>query len=331
MTVKVVIGKQDVSEFVKSVDWSGHTGKFNRQISVSLINTIDGRKRAFKVSEGDMISFGWEGKTLFIGIIFAFDADEEGNMSITAYDPNIYLVKSNDIRKFTNMKASDIVKKLAKDFGIPTGTITNTGYVIPRLIFRDKSLFDMILTALTLTRKQTGKRFFIGNDNGKLTLKSPADSKNRFVLQAGSNLTGASYSRSIEDTKTQIKVTGGNKKKPITSVVNNTSLRNKFGVLQHVEEMDEKATASQVKQRAATLLKEMAVINDQANVESIGIVEVISGTAIYVAEPLSSIAGSYFISSDSHTFTNGMHTMSLELSKSNDLPPIKIDKEVLGK
>lgn len=331
MTVKLVIKNQDVSEFVKSVDWSGQTSSFDRRLNISLINTIDGRKRAFKVSEGDMISFDWQGKTLFIGIIFSFDADEEGNMSITAYDPNIYLAKSNDIRKFTNMKASDIVKKLSKDFGIPTGTIVNTGYVIPRLIFRDKSLFDMILTALTLTRKQTGKRFFVGNDKGKLTLKSPSDSKNRFVLQAGSNLTGASYSRSIEDTKTQIKVTGGNKKKPITSVASNSSLRKKFGVLQHVEEMDEKATSSQVKQRAATLLKEMAVINDQANVESIGIVEVISGTAVYVADPLSSIAGSYFVSSDSHTFSNGMHTMSLELSKSNDLPPIKIDKEVLGK
>lgn len=330
MTVRLVIGNQDVSEFVKTVNWSGQTSSFDRKLVVSLINTIDGRKRAFKVSEGNSLSFGWKGKTLFIGVIFSLDADEEGSMSITCYDPNIYLTKSNDIRRFTNMKASDIVRKISRDYGIPVGKISDTGYVIPRLIFRDESLFNMILTALTLTRKQTGKRFFIGNDKGKITLTSPVDTKNRFVLQAGANITSASYSRSIEDTKTQVKVTGGNPKKPTTSVVGNNSLRNKFGVLQHVEVMDEKASASQVKQRAATLLKEMAVINDQANVDALGIEEVISGTAIYVAEPLSSIAGSYFVSSDTHSFSDGMHTMSLELSKSNDLPPIEISKDVLS-
>jgi len=328
--MRIMLGKSDITEFVKSVETSGHSEKFNRQLNATIHNTQDGRKQAFKVAEGESISFEWEKKRIFVGIVFAFDVDVTGAMTLTCYDSNVYLVKSKDIRKFTNKKASDIVRQIAKDFGIPIGEIADTGYVIPKLIFRDTSLYEMILTALTLTRKQTGKRFFVDNKDGKLTLTTPASAKKRFILKAGDNITGATYSRSIEETKTQVKVSGGDKKKPVTSIVKNEALRQKYGVMQHVEIMDEKATASQVKQRAANLLAEMAVINDQANVDAFGIPEVITGTAIYVVEPMTGLVGGYYVSNDTHTFEGGLHTMSLELSRTYDLPPIEIDKEVLG-
>lgn len=330
MSIRVSLGVSDITDFVKTVTWSGHSEKFNRQMNVTILNTKDGRKPAFKITEGHTITFEWEGAVLFVGIIFAYDVDIDGNMTLTCFDSNVYFTKSNDIRKFTNKKASDIIRQLAQDFGIPIGTIADTGYVIPLLILRNKSLYEMILITLILTRKQTGKRFFVGNKGGKLTLSTPASVEQRFILKAGANILGASYSLSIEDTKTQVKVTGGDKKKPITSVVKDGALRKKYGVMQHVEEMDEKATASQVKQRAAALLKEMAVINDQANVDAFGIPEVITGSAIYVVESMTGLVGGYYVSNDSHTFAGGLHTMSLELTRTYDLPPIEISKEVLG-
>ena len=330
MSMQISLGVSDITEFVKSVTWSGHSNVFDRQLDVSILNTKDGRKPAFKITEGHTLTFKWNNVVLFVGIIFAYDVDINGNMSLTCYDANIYLSKSHDIRQFKNRKASDIIRQLANDFGIPIGTIADTGYVIPLLILRNKSLYEMILITLTLTRKQTGKRFFIGNKDGKLTLTSPVDPVNRFVLKAGANVIDASYSLSIEDTKTQVKVTGGSKKKPITAVAKNDALRKRYGVMQHVEEMDEKATASQVKQQAATLLKEMAVINDQAIVDALGIPEVITGSAVYVVEPMTGLVGGYYVSNDTHTFEGRMHTMSLELTRTYDLPPIEIDKEVLG-
>lgn len=330
MKIRIRLGVSDITDFVQTVKWSGHSEKFNRQLDVTIVNTKDGRKPAFKITEGHTLTFELNGKTLFVGIIYAYEIGSSGEMSLTCYDANVYLTKSHDIRQFKNRKASDIIRQLANDFGIPVGAIADTGYVIPLLILRNKSLYEMILIALTLTRKQTGKRFFIGNKDGKLTLSSPAEPVNRFILKAGANIIDASYSLSIEDTKTQVKVTGGDKKNPITAVVKNDDLRKRYGVMQHVEEMDEKATASQVKQQAATLLKELAVINDQANVDAFGIPEVITGTAVYVVEPMTGLVGGYYVSNDSHTFENGLHTMSLELTRTYDLPPIEIDKEVLG-
>lgn len=324
--IRVHLGNLDITHFVKSVEWSGHCEKPNRQLNVSIINTQDGRKQAFKVTEGSQLLFIWNGKPLFTGYVFSFDIDAKGNSSITCYDANIYLLKNKDTRKFVNKKASDIVRQLATDFRIPFGHIEDTGYVIPSLILRDMTLYDMIVTALTLTRKQTGRRYFITNELGKTTLRSVAANPNRFVISAGSNIMSANYSRSIEDTKTRVKVTGGDKKKPTTAIESNGDLQKRFGIMQHVEEMDEKAKPAQVKQRASTLLKELAVINDQASVEALGSPNVFTGVGVYVEEPMTKIIGNYYVSEDTHRFdANRLHTMSLTLSYTLELP--KLDYE----
>jgi hypothetical protein len=329
--LKVVYDGIDITSMVKSVDWSGHIEKPNRELSVSVINTTNGRTQLQPFANGKSIEFYNDGDRLFRGVLFANEIDSNGNLSLTAYDENIYLVKNNESRKFKNMKASDIVGRLCKDFGIPYGTITDTEYVIPKLIVRNKSLYEIIRIALTLTQKQTGKRFLIGNTGGKLTLMKLGATTSKWIIDSYTNLTNARYSQSIEDTKTQVKVTGGTEKTPIEVTVKNDSLSKQYGVMQYVEEMDEKAKRSQIEQRAKSLLKEFGVINDQATVEAIGIDEVISSTSIYVREPMTKIIGGYYVSSDSHHYENGAHTMSLEISATYDLPPIEIEAEVLGK
>jgi hypothetical protein len=156
-------------------------------------------------------------------------------------------------------------------------------------------------------------------------------STSKWIIESGTNLTDAKYSQSIEDTKTQVKVTGGTEKAPIEVTVKNEALSKKLGVMQYVDEMEEKSKRSQIEQRAKSLLKELGVINDQATIEALGIDEVISSTSIYVRESMTKLLGGYYVSSDSHKYENGTHTMSLEISATYDLPPMEIDSEVLGK
>jgi hypothetical protein len=328
--INVRYDKYDITEIVTSVEWSGHSERPFRQISVSLKNKVDGEKQALKIKNGGQMEFRNDGTLLFRGVVFSTDISERGDMNVTAYDENVYLTKSTENRKFTNVKASEIARRICSDFSIPVGKISDTGYVIPKLIMRDKTLYDILLYALTLTRKQTGKRFFIGNEGGKFYLRSATEKTSRYLLERGRNITGASYSESIEDTKTQVKVIGGKDDKYVVKLKND-ALAKKYGVMQAVEFMDEKATKSQVEQRAKTLLKESGFIDDQANVEVIGFDDIITGTAVYVREPMTGIIGGYYVTGDSHSFHNGLHTMSLELSATYDLPKIEIEKEALGK
>lgn len=328
--MQIVINNVDITPFVQSVELSGDSGKFNRVLTLNLLATNDGRTPAYNVDEGASVSFTYEGSRLFTGVLFAQDLSSDGALSLTAYDTNVYLAKSTDSRIFINKKASEIIRILAQDFGIPLGSIADTGYVIPYLKLANMTLFDMVLKALTITRKQTGKRFFVGNKDGKLTLVSGL-STTRYIFRDGDNLLSASYSRSIEDTKTQVKVVGGKADKQTTVVVKDDAARAKYGVLQAFEEMDEDATDAQIKERAKALLNEQSKVSDQLSVEVLGVKEVDIGTPVYVVNAMTRTNGAYYVTSITHRFETGLHTMALELTRTYDLPAIEINEDEVTK
>lgn len=321
----MINGKTDITYYIKSATYSGDSNKFNTELALNLNATKFGRERAFTVEEGDSIKCVFDDKYTFYGVVFAVEITSEGAYSLTCYDSNVYLNKSNDMRIFANKKASDIIRMLASDFGIPVGNIADTGYVIPFLRLSNISLYEMILKALTITRKQTGKRFFVKNVDGKLTLVSGLSTK-KYMFSDSENLISATYSRSIEDTKTQIKVSGGEKGKEIVVVAKDESKRKKYGVLQSVEILDEKATASQIKQHAETLLKEQSQVSEQLSIEVLGIPEVSCGTAVYVRNLMTSTNGAYYVTGFTHNYSDA-HTMTLELSRTYELPDIEINED----
>jgi hypothetical protein len=325
--IKVIYGNTDITPIVSVVEWSGDVMSAYRSLYLTWSNTLDGRKRLFTFEKGAEIRFFNDNAELFRGVVFADNIDSKGRHYVTAYDENVYLTKSIDTRKFTNMKASDIVRRLCRDFGIPMGTIADTGYVIPKLILRDKTLYEMIITALTETRKHTGRRFVVLNKNGKLTLQERKSQVTQFVLENGVNITHAQYFQSIEDLKTQVKVIGGDPdKNPTVTVVKDNALAKKFGVMQHLENVDSDLTKSQIEQLARQLLKERGTIDDEAIVEAIGIDEVIAGTSVYVKEPMTGIVGGYYVITDTHRYENGAHTMTVTLSATDELPTLEYEE-----
>lgn len=323
----MINGKTDITYFVKSATYSGDSSKFNTELTISLNATKFGRERAFTVEEGDSIKCIFDDKYTFYGVVFAVEITIDGAYSLTCYDSNVYLSKSSDMRIFTNKKASDIIRILATDFGIPVGNIADTGYIIPFLRLSNISLYDMILKALTITRKQTGKRYFVKNVDGKLTLVSGLSTK-KYMFSDSENLLSATYSRSIENTKTQVKVSGGEKGKEVVVVAKDDAKRKKYGVLQAVEILDEKAIASQIKQHAETLLKEQSQVSEQLSINVLGIPEVTTGTAVYVRNQMTGTNGAYYVTSFTHNYSD-THTMSLELSRTYELPDIEINEDEL--
>lgn len=313
-----------LDDIVTSVTWSGDVQQAARKLDLAVSNTIDGRKQAMQIPKGSEISFRSDGAEIFRGVVFAERIDSSGQMTVTAYDENIYLTKSTDSKKFVKKTASAIIASLCKEFGVPHGTIADTGFVIPKLILRDKTLFEMMVTALTVTYRQTGRRFFIFSKNGKLQVSERKNVVARINLERGLNILDASFSSSIEEMKTKVKVVGeqavGKTRKEISTVAQDAALINKFGVMQHLENMSGDVTPSQIQQRAKELLKQLAVISDESALNCIGHDSVISGAAVYAFEPMTGIAGSYYVSSDSHEYSGGLHSMSITISATDDLP-----------
>lgn len=314
---------------VKSLSWSGDIKQAARKLVVEISNTGDLRELYTRFEKGGELRLVLnEKQELFRGVLFADQINSKGQMTLTAYDENIYLTKSKDTKIFRNQSASAVVKRLCNEFSIPVGEIHDTGYVIPKLVFRDKTLFEMMVMALTETRKQNGESFLITSREGKLQLLARKEQEGKWVLENGVNLIDASYSQSIEETRTQIKVVGGDaKKKELSVSAKDGELIKRFGIMQHLEKPEQGMTQSQMDQRAKQLLKDLATIEDQARIECLGISDVVSGSCVYVKESITGILGGYYVSADEHKLENGSHTMSLTLSATDDIPKMEYKED----
>lgn len=312
---------------VTSITWSGEIGRAFRSLEVTLKNTVDGISQAVLVELGRELRLHSDGAELFRGVIFSHNVDARGNMTVTAYDDNVYLTKNYDSRKFVRMTASAIIREICGNFGIETDTIADTAYVIPRLIFRDRSLFEMMITALTETRKQTGRRFMITSSGGALNLVERGEKRLDWALTDATNILDASYMQSIEDMRTQVKVLAGDlDRKALSFTASNPELVERFGVMQHLEVVDMDATQSAVEQKARQLLEQLAKINDEARITALGNVEVTAGVAVYVRESLTRIVGGFYVISDAHTWSNGVHRMELLVSGDESLPQLEYEE-----
>jgi hypothetical protein len=294
---------------------------------VTLSNTVNSEDQAVKFALGKEIRFYAEEDGayvgLFRGIIFSYDINEAGAAVITAYDENVYLTKNEDTRKFTAMTASSIVRDICKSFGIPAGTIADTGYVIPRVIFREADVWSMISAVLTETRKQNGRKFRVWASNGALNLTEKKDTVVRWMLEDGVNIIGANRSQSIEDTRTSVKVIGGDEEKsPISASVKDAALIAMYGTMQHVERADMTLNQSQITQLAKQRLADMGRVTEEVSVDALGLTDVIAGVSVYAFEGMTEIVGGYYVTADTHTFEGGAHHMSVTLSRTDDLPKL---------
>ncbi|WP_141500973.1 XkdQ/YqbQ family protein [Paenibacillus luteus] len=324
MNIRVLYNNEYyIDEIVQDVEWSGDVKQAYRTLTVSLLNTNDGSGTLLNFEIGRELRFISDGAELFRGVIFRREIDQSGAMTLVAYDENVYLTKNEDTKKFTKVTASQIVRQLCTEFGINVGTIADTKYVIPKLILRDMTLWNMITTALTVTRKQTGRRYFVYASQGRLHLAERKDRKAAYLLESSSNLLTASYSQSIEDLRNQVRVIGGKEKAPVIAVASDSASAARYGTMQHLENADTDATSAEVRQLAAQLLKELNVIDDEATVTALGYGDTFAGVSVYVYDAMTAIVGNYYVSSDSHSYTNGNHTMSLTLSATDDLPTLE--------
>lgn len=202
--------------------------------------------------EGDLVTVRYKGNKIFYGFIFSLSRDKNNIISVVAYDQLKYL-KNKDVFRYENKKASEIIKVLAEDFKLQIGDIEDTGFVIPKRLEDNVSLFDIILTALAITLQNTKKMYVLYDDFGKLTLKDVEKMKLNILIDDGTS-ENFSYKSSIENSANQIKLVKSDEKagKREIYIAKDSSNINKWGVLQHFDKLGEKENSEM---KADALLK----------------------------------------------------------------------------
>lgn len=312
----------DITNLVEGLSWSGSKGSAPRSLDINMVFTDRGGHSKVDAAEGQGILFRENDVELFRGIIFK-QGGSPGKKTLTVHDQLIYSTRNKEADLFVGKTADQIAKKVFAEFGIPIGSITSTGYVIPYLLFDGDTPYDMVMTALKITHENTGKRFALFSKDGKVNIAAKKDQLKQWVIESGVNLVEYSYESSIEDTVTKVKMIAEFDKKTITAVSDDGGLQKLYGTMQHFEKSSEKTTQAELNAKAKAVLKEQGKVKKSFSLSNIpGISDIITGVAIYVIVEDLGIARPYYVESDTHTFKGKNHTMTLKLTETDELPEI---------
>ena len=320
----------DVSQLVEQIRWKGRKGASARTLTVQLVDDDSGQhaRAAVDVEQGQHCIFSLNGAELFRGIILSQTQNSRKKLTFTAYDNGIYLANNRDTFTYENKTASDVFQDCCTRFGIPMGEVAVCTYKIPELTKSKTTAFDAILDALSLDFDATGIRHYISSEKGKISLLTRRENIVQWVIEAGQNLSSYSYTQSMEEIKTRVKMVS--KEGTTVAERSRAELEQKIGIFQEVEQPDESLTDAQVNDLIASILEEKSTPKRTLTVEAMGIPEVISGVGVYLIIPALGLSRTYYVDEDTHTFKGNLHTMSLKLNYAGDLSKEEKGGETAG-
>lgn len=292
-----------------SIEWErqGQPGK----LTADIVKTP-----GLSFQEGDPCRFSVDGTPIFYG--FVFEKARKGSMdqviTITVYD-QLYYLKNKDTYVYSNKTAAAVIRMIAEDFQLNVGALADTGYTIASRVEDNKTLFDIIQTALDETLKATSQMYVLYDDVGKLTLKNIGDMKLGLLVD---NETAGDfdYKTSIaSQTYDKVKLSYENKdtgKREIFIAQDGSSI-NQWGVLQYYEKIDSTANAKAMADALLSLYNTKTRTLKLKDV--LGDVRVRAGTMLVVMLGLGGMNLSSYLMVEQvkHTFSNEQHVMDLNM------------------
>lgn len=310
--MKLLTGGKDIIQLVREITWSGDTKAVSRKLSFVIYqNQKDTLFPNVSIQNGDDIIFQDDnGKNLFGGVIHKVDKkSQEKTITYLAYDLLFYVSKS-EISKIFDSTPESITKNICNDLNIPTGSIetTNVKVYYPCI---QKTAYEAIMIAYTQAGYATGNVYIpLIKDINKLNVIKKGQYSG-VVLEGTYNLEDATYSVTSENVVNKVVITDkeGNAIKTLEDI----SSMNKYGTVQKVYKMQDGKDAN-------TEAKALFHALDQSgSVIALGDTRAVSGYSLAVQESKSGLYGLFYIESDSHTFTNGKHEMTLTLAFENTM------------
>ena len=326
MQVALYVGRgdtfYDVSQLLTKVTWSGRKGAAPRTVEAVLFDSEKLDKRApTNVSKGQTVVLyevdednKYKETELFRGLLMSEKFSSSRQLTIKAYDMCVRFTNNKGSFSYKKKRADQIVRDCCKKLGLPVGTLANTGYKIGELVKKATTYWDVIEDALSQTYKTKGKRYFVYAEKGKIYLKERKETKTQRMIELGHNIESYDRTRSIEDTRTRLKLVTSKGSKKGSTVVKD--LEKKIGKFQDMQSVDEKITKTEIKQRINAFKTETAVIGQSLKVTALGDSGVKTGDCVYIGIETQSIKRSMFVEEDTHTWKKGKHTMSLKLDYS---------------
>ena len=309
----------EITNLCQQIKWKGRKGSAARSMTATLIDD-DGAKHdraGIDVAKGHQVVLELDGDEVFRGIVMRTEESNKKLLSFTAYDNGIYLSNNRDTFCYENRTADYIFRDVTTRFGLPVGDVSPCSYVIPELIKARTTLWDAMADALSLEYDNTQIRHFVSSSKGKLNLLTRKENVLQWVLEPAANLMTYSMTRSIEKTRTRVKLLSD--EGTVLAEAADKDMEAQIGVFQDVDYPDETLTLAQLTALVKSICAERAVIENTLTLNALGINDVISGICVFVRIGHLDIARTFYVDEDAHILEGEKHTMRLKLNVANDI------------
>lgn len=316
MEILVDNRKGEVFEIpVKSFEWK--TERIGKASSFEA-DMYNNKPLEFPVEGGAIIRVT-EGKNkIFYGFAFEDGIKKSGDMSVKAYDQLRYL-KNQDTYVMPSSTATAAIKRIAGMLNLKTGTMEDTGFVVPGIVEDEKEAFDVVAKFLDSTLIATNRNFVLFDNFGTLELRNitslviPAED---FYIGDDSLLYDYDYTKSIDkETYNKIKFVRDNKKKAKreTFIAQDSANIKKWGLLQQFRKVDENMTDAQIKELVERSIKAYNKETKTLELSCLGNWQVRAGRMVYLYIEVLGIKEYFMVDECSHSWNEGVHTMKLKL------------------
>ena len=230
----------EISELVKSAEWKDYLNDGCSKFTFSYL------ANGLNIDNGSIVRFRYNGANIFYGVVFKHEHVKNKVVTITAYDLLRYC-KAKDTVVMKGDTVTTLARKMCNYFGIPAGTLANTGYVLPTDAQSDKTWLDIMYSAIGETLRNTGKWYSLRDEFGSICLRDLTSLETNLILGDGSACYDYSYSKSIDDDfYNQVKIAVDNEvtgKRDIYMTKDSAAI-SKYGLLQYFEVMSFNTTSS---------------------------------------------------------------------------------------
>ncbi|MEQ6357891.1 hydrolase [Lysinibacillus sp. M3] len=293
----------------EGIEWEIHRKGTPGKLTFNVI-----KDEVLSFHEGDAVRFEYDGHKIFYGFVFTKKRNDNRIITVTCYDQLRYF-KNKDTYVYSKKTAAQVLKMIAKDFKLKTGTVADTKHVIPSMVEDNQELFTIMDNALGETTLHTKSLYVLYDNFGALSLQEARSLKTNLLIDKESG-ESFEYTTSIdENTYNKIKLVRENKKtgKRDVYIAQDGSKINQWGVLQLTEKLGENDNA---KAKADGMLKLYNRKSRKLQVNKVfGDPLVRGGSQVAVQMNLGDIIVANFmmVETAKHIFKESEHHMDLKL------------------
>nr|DAN30788.1 MAG TPA: 43 kDa tail protein [Caudoviricetes sp.] len=300
--MKLIVDNKDITNLCISATWSGDIDERSRSLSFTYLYNPKISMPLVKVEIGNSINlFDDKNRLLYVGVVTEVSSSLSGSdVSITSRDVLWYLGKNKLAGVYTG-SAEAITRKILDEFSIPVGNLESTSVDKTIISTGDKTIYKAISEAY-------GEDYYIVALGEKVEVRKKG-SEVVAVLSGKANLIDASYKKSMEDMINRVIVLNDDNGK-VFEISAEENL--KYGILQEV------IKAEKDKDVSVSAKEKLVEIKDDSTITATGNFDIISGKAVIIQDTSNNFTGKFLVTSDSHSFSGGEHTMSLTVEVLNE-------------